>query len=208
MMKVMVRSLCLSNKGSVRWLGDLDICEFIGNCFDHKDPGHSNWQIKTMLNFFLSLVLEQAPLTDPLLSFRPLSFFTLSSSDLHLSRQTSLHFQLISLVHIIFFWNIPLAFSTLPSRAELLVLPLLILALALLPCCRRSWSDSCCTCEKIRSRLRCLWKETCHLEGGVAVVGLDESCNNPILHCWKSDMPGIISECLVNLVVLKSAWLP
>ena len=34
------RSLCLSDKGSVHWLGDLDNCEFIGYSFDHKDPGH------------------------------------------------------------------------------------------------------------------------------------------------------------------------
>ena len=36
------RSLCLSDKEFVHWLGDLDICEFIGYSFDHKDPGHSN----------------------------------------------------------------------------------------------------------------------------------------------------------------------
>ena len=30
---------------------DLDNCEFIGNCFDHKDPGHSNWQMKWVLGY-------------------------------------------------------------------------------------------------------------------------------------------------------------
>ena len=29
------QSLCLSDQGSVHRLGDLDNCEFIGNCFDH-----------------------------------------------------------------------------------------------------------------------------------------------------------------------------
>ena len=162
-----------------------------------------------MFNFFFFLWSWSKPLW-LILSMPALSSSSHSAPSTFTSAGSLLYPSSI-LARFIFIWNMPLAFSTLPSWAELLVHLLLILALALLAVedlgqtvaapARKSGQDYD-VCERRPVPF------LCHLEAGVTVVGLDESCNNPILHCWKSDMPGMISECLVKLAVLKSAWLP